>query len=157
MGKVGLSIGRKNERSCGTCTKCCEGWLVADIKGITMEPGKPCHLVEIGKGCSDYKNRPETPCKTFSCMWKAEKALPEQFSPEKTGVIITVQSVAGIDYLAAAYAGQEIQTDFLSWFVAYCVSGKLNFEWVVNGQAIYIGSDEFTAAMNNKYGIVLKK
>ena len=56
-------------RQCGTCTKCCEGHLVGTINGKEMYPGKPCYLLQIGKGCSDYENRPEEPCKAFNCQW----------------------------------------------------------------------------------------
>ena len=153
MGKVSIGIGKKGMRSCGTCTKCCEGWLMATIAGEEMYPGKPCQLLDPGKGCSDYKNRPEDPCKTFNCMWRVDHNLPKEFSPQDTGVIVTTQNVNGIDYLAAVYAGKEIEADFLSWFVAYCVSRRINFEWTIRGQALYIGSDEFKFAMDQRYGI----
>ena len=45
-------------RSCDGCTKCCEGYLAGEIQGKQMGFGKPCFLVEIGKGCNDYENRP---------------------------------------------------------------------------------------------------
>lgn len=153
MGKVAVGIGKKGMRSCGECTKCCEGWLVAVINGEEMHPGKPCQLLDADKGCSDYKNRPKDPCKNFDCMWKENKDLPEEFSPHKTGVIVTGQVVDGIHYLAAVHAGKDIEADFLSWFVAYCVSRKLNFEWKIKDRSTYIGSEDFTLAMNKRYGI----
>lgn len=154
MGKIAIGISKKGARSCGSCTKCCEGWLTATIHGEEMSPGKPCHLVEEGVGCKDYKNRPKDPCKDFSCMWKASLNMPEQFAPEKTGVIVSIQTIDNHEYLSATYAGKEIETDFLSWFVGHCVSRKINFEWFVRDEAIYIGTSEFKAAMDKRYGIV---
>lgn len=145
--KVPVGITVKGARSCGSCTKCCEGWLTADINGQEMYPGKPCYLVEIGKGCSDYENRPESPCKTFMCMWRADENLPEEFSPNNTGNIVTMQNIGGIEYLALNYAGQELKPDFLSWFVTFAVGNQMNAEWVVNGQGHMVGSREFISAM----------
>lgn len=153
MAKIGIGIGKKEERSCGTCTKCCEGWLSATINGQEMFPGKPCYLVEIGKGCSDYKNRPYDPCKTFKCMWKAETIVPEQFSPEATGIILTKQNINGIEYLTAVNAGKEMEPDFISWFVTFCVSRKINFEWKVDGVPFFIGSEEFAYHMQQRTNI----
>jgi hypothetical protein len=154
MGKISLNISQKGARSCGSCTKCCEGWLTATIHGQEMSPGKPCHLVDEGIGCKDYKNRPTEPCKTFSCMWKASLNIPEKFSPEKTGVIVSIQHVNGIEFLTTNYAGKEIQADFLSWFIMHCISRKINFQWSIDGEFIYIGSDEFRLAMDKAHGII---
>lgn len=147
MGKVEVGIGKKGARSCGSCTKCCEGWLTANIHGEEMYPGKACQFCEVDKGCSDYENRPENPCKTFVCMWRAEEFVPEEFSPKETGNIITAQRIGNIEYLSLVYAGKEVQTDFLSWFVSFCVGRQLNAEWVVNGKAYLIGSHEFVTDM----------
>jgi len=143
MGKVEVGIGKKNERSCGSCTKCCEGWLTANINGEEIYPGKPCSIVNADKGCSDYENRPESPCKTFMCMWRANDWIPEEFSPAKTGNILTSQRIGNIDYLSLVYAGKEVDTEYLSWFFSFCVARQLNAEWVVNGKVYLIGSHEF--------------
>lgn len=145
--KISVGLTQKGARSCGSCTKCCEGWLTANIHGEEMYPGKPCQLVEIDKGCSDYENRPESPCKTFVCMWRADERLPEEFSPKNTGSIVTVQAIGNIEYLALGFAGEEVKADFLSWFVTFCVGQQLNAEWKVNGKSNMLGSPEFVSAM----------
>ncbi len=148
MGKkvsVGLTV--KGQRSCGSCTKCCEGWLTADINGQAMYPGKPCYLVELGKGCSDYENRPDSPCKSFECMWRADDRLPEEFSPLNTGNIVTVQNISGIEYFSLTFAGEEVKTDFLSWFVSFVVGHQQNAEWLVNGKRHMMGTPDFIRAM----------
>jgi Fe-S-cluster containining protein len=85
-------------RECGTCTKCCEGWLMADIEpeiipknrtagsigdiheqhiggGIGISPGRPCRFLNMDKdvndglGCTIYEHRPYEPCQRFKCAW----------------------------------------------------------------------------------------
>lgn len=149
MAKVSLNLG-KSKRSCGDCTKCCEGWLTADVNGETMYPGKPCKFVEMGVGCTIYKNRPKDPCKEFECSWKASEFVPEEFSPKATGQIISTQSIEGIPFLSAAYAGKELGPDFLSWFVTFVVGRQLNAEWSVNNVSHAMGSPEFIAARSRR-------
>ena len=83
-----------------------------------------------------------------------KRILPKQFSLKKTGVSIIEKQIDTIPYLSAVSVDQEIKADFLSWYVMYAVSNKINFEWTINDISIYIGSDEFRAAMNKFYGII---
>jgi hypothetical protein len=145
--KVALSIGKKGERSCGSCTKCCEGWLTANVDGEEIGHGKACSRVEPGVGCTDYENRPEEPCRTFLCQWRANSWVPEEFSPAKTGNLLTAQRIGNIDYLSLSYAGKEIGLEYLSWFVSHCVGNKWNADWVVNGRRYMIGSPDFINSM----------
>ena len=149
MAKTTISLG-KPSRSCGDCTKCCEGWLSATIKGEDMYPGKPCQFVEPGVGCKIYKNRPKDPCKTFECIWRATDYIPEKFSPNNTGQMVVSQQLYGIDFLVMAYAGKEVEPEFLSWFVAFAVARQLNIEWSVNGVLYALGSPEFMQARQRR-------
>ncbi len=149
--KTSIQLSVKNNRSCDGCTKCCEGWLAADIHGERMYPGKPCHLVEVGKGCTAYETRPDNPCKQFMCMWRSSSDIPEKFSPLATGIIVTEQVVENIPYLAAAFAGEDINTEMLSWFVSYGVGKQLNIEWTVAGAPYLLGHPEFIQAMHRRY------
>lgn len=45
------------ERLCGDCTACCDGWLRATIYAHEMKPCTPCHFVREGC-CSIYDQRP---------------------------------------------------------------------------------------------------
>lgn len=149
MAKVSLSLGR-SARSCEDCTKCCEGWLSATINGQDMYPGKPCQSVDPGVGCTIYKNRPEEPCKTFECVWRATDYVPEKFKPSKIGQILTAQQLYGIDYLGVAYAGKEVDPEFLSWFVTFAVGRQLNVEWSVDGVLYALGSPAFMEARQRR-------
>src|SRR6267154_5178884 len=68
-------------RACGTCTACCDGWVVGTIRGHEMKPGQPCHF--RGEGCCTiYERRPVDPCRNFVCGWLQEESpFPEEFKP----------------------------------------------------------------------------
>lgn len=149
MAKIPLKLGR-NKRSCEDCTKCCEGWLSADVNGEMMYPGKPCKSVEVGVGCTIYKDRPKDPCKEFECSWKASDFVPEEFSPKATGQIISTQVIDGISFLSLTYAGKALEVGLLSWFVTFVVGRQLNAEWTVDGATHAMGSMEFMAARSRR-------
>ena len=145
MAKISLSLGKSN-RTCADCTKCCEGWLSANILGEDMFPGKPCQFVTPDVGCTIYKDRPKEPCKSFECSWRATDFVPLEFSPKNTGQIIAAQRIDGVDYLSMVFAGKEVEPDFLSWFVTFAVGRQLNIEWSINGQLYALGSIPFMEA-----------
>lgn len=107
-------------RQCGTCTKCCEGWLMGDINLRTMYPGKPCYLLDIGKGCSDYENRPAFPCRVFNCAWIVDQGIPEEYKPENSGVIPKYTNRNGQKSLFLIPAPNHPSEDMLDWFKQFC-------------------------------------
>lgn len=149
MTKVSLRFG-KNTRTCEGCTRCCEGWLTATIAGQEMSRGNPCQFVEQGVGCTIYENRPEKLCETFECSWRASDFIPEKFNPVVTGQIVAVQMLDGIEYLVMAYAGKEVDPEFLSWFVTFAVARQLNIEWSANGEIYALGSTAFMEARRKR-------
>jgi hypothetical protein len=149
MSKVTLSLGR-NRRSCEECTKCCEGWLTAEINGKMMYPGNPCEFVQSGVGCSIYKNRPKEPCKIFECSWKASDFVPIEFNPKAIGQVISTQVIEGIPYMLMSYAGKEVTAEMLSWFVTFVIGRQLNAEWSVGDKVHAIGSPDFISARNRR-------
>ena len=72
-------------RECGDCTACCTALLidVGDIKSNAYEPCK--HLT--AKGCGIYKDRPENPCRSFSCAW-LQGHMEEKDRPDRSGGIV---------------------------------------------------------------------
>lgn len=149
--KTQLPIVAKKE--CGTCTKCCEGILNANIRGHDMGFGKPCFFVEIGKGCGDYSNRPEHPCKSYSCIWLLDPDIPDWLKPEKSNVIIDAEEIDGMVYLRLVGANSDvITTDILSWALVYSKKKNCNISWDYNQVVYWLGSDEFCNAMEAKYG-----
>lgn len=106
-------------KECGSCTKCCEGWLMGQINLRTMYPGKPCYLVEIGVGCKDYENRPMFPCQNFSCLWLANDNIPNKYKPETCGVIVTSFIDKGSRVLTLVPAPENPSQEMIDWFKSY--------------------------------------
>ena len=138
------------KRSCGTCTKCCEGHLFGEINGRVMSPGNPCYLIQIGKGCMDYENRPKEPCQTFECEWLQDETIPDELKPETSGVILTYQKIDGIKFLRLTKAPNEPNADDLSWFFSYVLKHRLNAAWDTNTKVKWMGSPEFSKAMQKE-------
>lgn len=137
-------------KPCGTCTKCCEGWLEADIKGHRMYPGKPCHFVEIGKGCTIYKDRPRNPCQMFSCSWRLIQEMPEIYKPENSNVIMYWDNMG---YWIIANAPDDPSEDFLSWAIDYAERKKQNITWKINKKSYWYGNKDFCKDMEKLYGV----
>jgi len=137
---------RIRERSCGTCTKCCDGYLSGEVHGIPMFPGKPCHFVDMDSGCSIYEDRPEHPCKSFKCQWLADPNFPEWVKPNLVNAIFVNYSIGEHQYFSLIEAGGILETAILSWAVSYMSLNKFNFTWSYNGGVSAIGSDEFLKA-----------
>jgi hypothetical protein len=138
-------------RSCGECTKCCEGYLEGNIRGQEMTLGKPCFLVEIGKGCTDYENRPEHPCKTFQCEWLINSDIPIEFKPSFSKVIISEKNINNIKYLELIEAGEKLDSKILSWTINYSFEKDKNILWNVDDEMYNIGDDDFENLINNLY------
>lgn len=140
------------ERSCGTCTKCCEGWLSANIKGHEMHPGKPCFFLADGK-CTDYEGRPNT-CKVYNCAWKSEpETLPEWMRPDRTGVIIskiTLPSRADLTHYEVAESGGRLDVKTLNWLIQWSLDKGVNLFYEIEGKHHAIGSPAFKQSMSGK-------
>jgi uncharacterized cysteine cluster protein YcgN (CxxCxxCC family) len=134
---------KTEQRSCGTCTKCCEGHLVGEVRGIPFHLGKPCHFLKIDVGCSIYEDRPEKPCKSFKCMWLTEPNLPEWLKPNLINAMFVPSEVEGHKYIFAIEAGEKMEERTISWAKSYMSSNNLNFAWQHDGKWNAMGSVEF--------------
>jgi hypothetical protein len=142
------------DRECDSCTKCCEGHLTATVRGNKMYPGKPCIFVEIGKGCKEYNKRPKDPCKSFSCTWKILKEMPEDFKPDKSGVIFTYRTTDDlkINYMKIHAAPNNPSPEILTWAFLHVVKNKYNLVWEIDDKVYYYGSIDFCSEMKPLYG-----
>lgn len=135
-------------RTCDGCTKCCEGWLVAEIRGEVMYPGRPCQYVQKNKGCAIYEDRPKQPCQTFNCAWKKDPSIPEWMAPKDSGVIIEHQTIKGIKYVELFTTGQPVDENTLTWFFLWGLGTVGNIKWWNSqGQYHFYGTPEFAKAM----------
>lgn len=131
-------------RSCGNCTKCCEGWLQGDVRGHTMYPGKPCFFVTIGVGCNDYENRPQFPCKDFKCEWIVDEELPDEFIPQNKNIIITFGTIDEMWYARLVRAGEKVDKETIDWYINYYYKERsFNMWFEIDGVNYVLGSEEF--------------
>lgn len=138
------------KRSCGDCTKCCEGWLEGQALGQNFYPGRPCHFVAIGKGCSVYAKRPKEPCQLYKCGWIEDENIPEWMKPSEVDAIVDYRNINGIPYINIKEAGSVLSSKVLTWVIKYALTNKANLYWEVNGGKNWIGSPEFVKAIESK-------
>jgi hypothetical protein len=136
-----------NKRSCGSCTKCCEGYLTGEAKGKSFYPGKPCHFIAIGKGCTIYAERPLNPCVTYKCGWLTNMDIPEWMKPSDVDAIIDERELHGMRYINLREAGSPVQARVLNWFFQYILATGKNAVWEVEGGLNWCGSPEFNFVM----------
>lgn len=131
------------ERTCDSCTKCCEGHLKGMAHGHTFYPGKPCHF--LGTGCSIYEDRPETPCKVYKCTWLESDDLPMWMRPDLCHAITTKRIKDNVTYYEVIEAGKQLDSTILSWFVLWALNNNHNLLYEVKGAKSRIGASNFLA------------
>ena len=70
-------------RGCGECQLCCEIFGVIELNKEQLE--KCEHQCE--SGCDIYPTRPRE-CRMYQCIWKSDESIPEEYRPDKLGVVI---------------------------------------------------------------------
>lgn len=135
------------KRECNGCTACCEGWLHGISHGHYFQAGRPCHF-KCEKGCAIYENRPENPCKTYSCEWLNNYEIPEWMKPNLCGVIITRRAWKNGDYLSISEMGKKIDADVLNWIFLYHYTTDVPVRIQVNGGWYNYGHKEFLDEMS---------
>jgi len=127
-------MGYKTKRECGECTACCEGWLSGSAYGKEFFKGCPCYF-KTGCGCSIYENRPENPCKEYSCEWLVNDDFPEWFKPNLSKVIISKKFIEEkkCEYLSVIEMGEKIDSTILNWLFRYYMKKNINMIIEVNG------------------------
>lgn len=142
-------------RQCGECTKCCEGYLHGE-SDLIMQDGKtfklggsPCPILQIGKGCREYENRPQNPCRGFECEWlRQPDVYPEEMRPDKVGAIFSLQDVDGVQYLRITEAGKRLDAEVLSHGVKITLINRYNLYWEIDGRMHWFGNKDFVTIMN---------
>lgn len=135
-------------KTCGECTKCCEGWLSGAVHGYKMYRGNGCHFLE--KSCKIYNERPENPCKSYDCVWLSEN-LPGWMKPNLSNVIITkrlmqVPTSVGmkkLEYYDVIEAGNIISPQVLNWLVHWAIDNDINLAYELDGKVHTIGDQQF--------------
>jgi hypothetical protein len=140
-----------NTKSCSGCTKCCEGYLLTNIKGHNVSLGNPCPFVIKDVGCNDYQNRPLDPCSTFQCEWRRNPYFDEWLSPVNSQALFTRQVIEGITYLSLSEAGMSLNAKVLTWGIDYAKTHQVNFCWSIDDHYSWVGSLDFCKAMERRH------
>lgn len=134
-------------RECGSCTRCCDGWLEGEVRGHRMFPGQRCHFVAVG-GCSIYAERPQSPCRSFVCGWmQPESVLPDAWRPDRIGVIVVNTTWRGAPALILVSAGNDPDEAVLAWLRGHAVATGTPFFYAVEGERFGFGPVEFQQEM----------
>ncbi|MBO6658789.1 MAG: hypothetical protein JJ934_17990 [Pseudomonadales bacterium] len=111
-----------NDRSCGDCTACCDGWLKAEINGKKIHPGIGCEHAD--RGCGIYETRPVSPCRNFKCQWLLDPNMPEWMKPSRSKVILKGKQIwerpsADVPAIVASSVGPKIPGKTKNWLLSY--------------------------------------
>ena len=131
-------------RSCGTCAKCCEGWLSGEAYGHKFFNGRPCFF--LNKTCTIYDTRPVEPCRTYKCGWLDEPHFPEWMKPDLVNVIINRAIFNDVKYYVLIESGSLLDVKVLSWMIQWALNNNQNLVYYVDGGMNRIGSKEFIEA-----------
>jgi Fe-S-cluster containining protein len=78
------------DKSCGSCSRCCDGTYDTIVEGHVMGDGTPCYFLENNR-CSIYEYRPTNPCRMYNCLWMQYKEVPDYMKPENSGALMDVR------------------------------------------------------------------
>ncbi len=131
-------------RTCGTCTKCCDGWLSVDVYGNKVNVGNPCIFKKESCGCSIYQDKPIT-CKEFLCGWIRDDGtmFEEWMKPEIVNFILVYYKVEELNWYKLVQAGEDINTLMLSYVIQKALRQNINLEYWIDNTQFLIGSEEF--------------
>jgi len=145
------------DRKCDGCTACCDGWLTGTAYNKQFYPGHPCHFSSCN-GCAIYEDRPEFPCKVYSCEWILNGEIPEWMKPNKSNVIITRRDWDHPDgskqmYLDVVEIGTKIDSTVLNWFFMFHLRTQIPLKIQIERGFNWYGSKEFIEATGNQVTI----
>jgi hypothetical protein len=142
----------EQSRSCGGCTACCDGWLRIEVRGHEVRDGKPCPF-RIAEGCRIYRDRPQHPCREFTCGWLvASSPLPEWMRPDKSDLIMLAANFVWrsllVDVVVAA--GKRPKKKALDWLMTYSAANRRPMIYQLDGEWFAFGPPAFQAEISQR-------
>ena len=133
-------------RQCGSCTKCCDGWLSAKIYDFEIGEEIGCPLRIRGGGCSVHTD-PSRPhiCGEFRCVWlRNEKDfLPDWMRPDISNQIVLFHRFPEYEYFEVVNAGDNLSLTMITWLVGEAKRKNINLKYKLGDEVFLIGSDLF--------------
>lgn len=112
-----------------------------------MKPGTPCFF-RGAQCCSIYERRPQHPCRDFVCGWLAPQSpFPEEFRPDRLGVIIISKRWRGREVYVLRSAGRDPDEALLAWMRAFSLRVERPFMYEQAGERLGFGPPEFLREM----------
>jgi hypothetical protein len=142
------------ERQCGPCTACCDGWLKITVRGHEVRPGKPCPF-SSGHDCSIYATRPQDPCREFICGWLDRNSpLPQWMRPDKAGLILLPANFTwrGLRVDVAVPVDQGPKTKALEWLKTFSFANGRLLLYGVKDEWYAFGPPDFQVDMRARIG-----
>lgn len=137
-----------SSRECGSCTKCCEGYIQGGAHGIKFgiidNKVVPCEFLAWGHGCTIYEDRPLSPCKKFKCMWLKDPEIPENLKPDISQVMAMRK---GQNFIVLVNVGPNPDPEAINWYRAWCSDNKMNLAYRQNNVDYFEGDPDFTSKM----------
>lgn len=113
----------KNDRTCDGCSRCCEGFLSADIYGFDMSlRGGKCRFL-IKKRCGIYPVRPQL-CKVFLCGWRENSTIPDNMKPSESDIILLPKWIENYFYYRMVPTSVTIKDYVYEWAEHTATLGK---------------------------------
>jgi hypothetical protein len=115
-----------------------------------MHPGQHCHFLREG-ACTIYDQRPQSPCRNFVCGWlQPGSPLPEEFRPDKAGVIVVPMRWRDRPCWVLLSAGRDPDEPMLEWMRAHAQATGSPFYYQHEGERLGYGPAEFLFEMQDK-------
>jgi hypothetical protein len=107
-------------------------------------------MLKQNVGCIDYENRPNTPCRTFSCGWINIIDMPDEFKPNVSGVIMHYKVKDNIGRWSIVNAPNNPSQEYLDWAKHFILSKNQNLIWRIDNVIHWEGSPEFCEYMEKE-------
>jgi len=132
------------KRKCDGCTMCCEGYLSGEVRNKPFYYGRPCHFLGT-TGCTMYEERPEHPCRVFTCGWLDDSEMfPEWMKPNLSKIIAHRKKTPnGFLYYKIYECGQKIDSKVLNYLILYSLNNSVNICVQVDGGWSNYGTQDF--------------
>ena len=130
-------------RQCGSCTKCCEGWLSANIYGQEIGEGNPCRF--LTDKCSIYDIPRPYVCGEFRCGWLRDDGtlFDEWMRPDITDHILVFTREIGCSWYEIVPTQETISLTFLSYILSIAKQHDINIKYRLGESFVLIGNEEF--------------
>jgi len=113
-----------NNKNCGVCTLCCEGFLEGSSYGNIFKKYQPCIYLDKGL-CSIYTYRPKF-CQDYYCAWR-QGLFSDDLYPPHAGFIVSVENNQLKQFLKIIYVTDTIKDGNIKEVEKFCIDNNTHF------------------------------